>query len=321
MLDFDKIQLFYNNSKNYIDEKIAKELRENGIYEACFNKDVINNTKNTFNIELPKAKIYNQGESNSCWIYAYISFIKPVICKRLNISDDDLDLSVNYIHFFDRLEKFNSLYDEVIYNKVKADEDLLNSYAHNCGAFLSAKDIINKYGIVLEEQMPMTINNYEFYAFEKILKEKLKRDICEIYKLKTIEEKEIFKDKCLEENYVLLSKVFGRPPIEFDLKYKDINKNEIKLNNINPKKFLEICLPEEMNDFVFVMSDSTKEFYKEYQYDYFKQNYNNKHYYYNLPMDVIKNCVIEQLKNGLPVWFGCDFKAICGSYTNKPRNT
>lgn len=80
MLNFEKILSFYNNSKNDTDENILKAIRKDGIYNATFNKNVINNTNNTFNIELPKVKIYNRDESYSCWIYAYISFIKTLIC-------------------------------------------------------------------------------------------------------------------------------------------------------------------------------------------------------------------------------------------------
>lgn len=118
MLNFKTIQNFYNELKNSTDTNIETNLKEKGIYQTCFNKTIINNTKNTFNIELPASKIYNQGESYSCWIYAYISFLKPLICKNLNILDENLDLSINYIHFFDRLEKSNTLYEK-IYKFVK----------------------------------------------------------------------------------------------------------------------------------------------------------------------------------------------------------
>lgn len=322
MLNFEKIVTFYNNSKIDTDENILKAIRKDGIYKATFNKSVIDNTKNTFNIELPNVKIYNQDESYSCWIYAYISFIKPSICKKLNISDEDLDISVNYIHFFDRLEKSNSLYEEIINNNItiedSMDDDLVNQYIHTCGAFDNAKDIIKKYGIVPENEMPMNRNNFEPLVVDKIFKEKVKKDIFEILKLDDINEKNRFKEKCLEENYTLLSKIFGRPPLKFDFKYKDINKKEVKYESISPKQFLDICITDNLDDYIFIMNDNSKEFYKQYEYNDFKEIYDNKHFYYNLPLDVIKQSITEQLKNGIPVWFGCDFRAVCGSYTNKP---
>lgn len=322
MLNFDKISSFYYNSKKEIDCDIINQIRKEGIYKATFNKSVIDNTKSTFNIELPEAKIYNQDESYSCWIYAYISFIKPFICKRLNIYDEDLNLSVNYIHFFDRLEKSNSLYEEVIHNGLNSEniinEEFINKYIHTCGAFDNAKNIMQKYGIVPEDQMPMNVNNYEPFTVDKILKEKVKKDIVGILKLKSVEEQEQYKNKCLQENYILLSKVFGQPPISFDFNYKDVNKKEIKFKNISPKEFLNISVTDNLDDYIFVMNDNNKNFYKKYPYDDFKQIYSKQNYFYNLPLDAIKNCIIEQLKDGIPVWFGCDFRAVCGSYTNKP---
>lgn len=321
MLDFQKINMFYNNSKKNIDENVIKDIRNQGIYKSCFNTDVINKTENTFNLELPEYKIYNQGESYSCWIYAYTSFIKPLICKNLNIADEDLDLSINYIHFFDRLEKSNSLYEEVIHNAQnytnKIDEKLIDKYIHCCGSFDSAKDIIQKYGIVPECEMPMNINNYEPFVFDKLFKEKVKKDILQILRVNDIEELENLKNRYLEENYILLSKVFGNPPISFDFIYKDINNKENQLINITPIEFLEKCFSENLDDFIFIMNDNNKEFYKVYPYNDSEKIYKKEHYFYNLPLNIIKDLIIKQLKAGTPVWFGCDFTAVCGSYTNK----
>lgn len=322
MLDFETINKFYNNSKSKIDlgDK-TNNIKEKGIYEACFNMDVINKTENTFNIQLPETKIYNQGESNSCWIYAYLSFIKPSICKELNIANENFDLSVNYIHFFDRLEKANILYEEIINNNLNfqngIDENLLDRYIHTCGSFDNAKDIIKKYGIIPNNLMPMNVNNFEPFIFNKVFKEKVKNDIVKIVELSNMDEKEKFKDKCLEENYILLSKVFGQPPISFDFNYQDLNKNEIKFNNITPKNFLDICYKEDMNEYIFVKNNPNKNYYEKYSYNEFNNIYNIDHIFYNLPVSEIKKSIIKQLEEGIPVWFGCDFKAVCGSYSNK----
>lgn len=150
---------------------------------------------------------------NSEKIHSFYSFIKPLICKKSNISDEKLDLSINYIHFFDRLEKSNILYEEIIYNDLSfqnlINEKLLDKYIHTCGSFDNAKEIIQKYGIIPESEMPMNYNNYEPLVFDKLFKEKLKKDIFEILKLKNVDQRQQLKEKYLEENYILLSKVFG----------------------------------------------------------------------------------------------------------------
>lgn len=325
MLDIKKIEKFYNRNRDNINSDIVEKIRKQGIYKPCFNQNLINNRQITYNIELPDTKIYDQGqnggESYLCWIYAYLSFIKPLVCKKLNIADEDLDLSINYIHFFDRLEKLNNLYEEVIYNNLNLENNLnektISRYTHNQGAFDNVREIIQKYGIVPDEKMPMNINHFEPWNFEKILKEKMKKDVLGILKSKNIEEKEKLREKYLEENYVLLSKVYGQPPIKFDFKYKDTNKNEVQFNNITPKEFLEKCLSENLDDYIFVMNDNKKEFYKKYQYDDFSQIYNSNKFFYNLPIDVMKKATIKQLKEGIPVWFGCDFTAVCGTGLNK----
>ena len=64
------------------------------------------------------------------------------------------------------------------------------------------------------------------------------------------------KNKFLQENYKLLCKVFGKPPIKFDFNYQDINKNNVQLDNVTPIKFLENCLNKNLDDFIFVMNDN-----------------------------------------------------------------
>ena len=87
---------YRNNKTNKIIENAIKNV---GIQKVCLNTDIVNKTYNIFNIELPQSKIYNQLESQRCWIHAGINLIKNDVAKNLNVDQNEYSLSINYLSF------------------------------------------------------------------------------------------------------------------------------------------------------------------------------------------------------------------------------
>ncbi len=61
--------LYKKDKSNKIIENAIKNV---GINKVCLNNEIVNKTKNIFNIELPKSKIYDQEESERCWRYMQV---------------------------------------------------------------------------------------------------------------------------------------------------------------------------------------------------------------------------------------------------------
>ena len=114
--DFFKIasSKYNENINNKLYEEKIKKLC---IEKVCVDEDIINNIPNTFNIELPSLNIYDQGDSERCWICAGINLIKNNVVRNLDIVENDFKISVNYLSFLDKLEKSNSLYNRIIETK------------------------------------------------------------------------------------------------------------------------------------------------------------------------------------------------------------
>lgn len=108
--DIKDFQKRYN--ENVENKEIESKILKLGLREACLD----NKKEYEFNIEVPKIKMYNQHESHQCNIYASLRMIKDILRKTSELDVDSLDISANYIAFFDKLEKVNSLYDELIEN-------------------------------------------------------------------------------------------------------------------------------------------------------------------------------------------------------------
>ena len=107
--EFEEI---YNSDKT--NKMIENAITKNGLENACINRDVIIDNQPVFNIELPESRRYDQQDSYKCWIYAGSNLIKHNVAKNLNMNVMDLELSNNQIAFFDKLEKSNNVYENII---------------------------------------------------------------------------------------------------------------------------------------------------------------------------------------------------------------
>lgn len=312
---FDKV---YKLDKN---NKIIEDAIKNvGINKVCLNNDVLNKTYNIFNIELPKSKIYNQSDSGRCWIHAGINLIKNNVAKNLNVEESEYALSINYLAFLDKLEKSNSLYNKVIENdNFNFDDEVKQFYitfsVYEGGYFEYFRSLVNKYGIVPEQIMPDVKSSTNSTQLTRIFKDKVKKDIFKLLDLKNKKESkdEIYlkKEKMLEENYNILSKCLGEIPITFDYEYKNKDGKCIKISNTTPIEFANKYLTINLNDLKGIANVPmyNKEYNKLYKKKYAGNVFENSDVeFINMPSDVLKELSVKHLKDGMPVYFGCDMK-------------
>ena len=146
---------------------------------------------------------------------------------------------------------------------------------------------------------------------EYLYTEKIKKDILKLIELKkngmNIDGLRIEKNKFLQENYILLCKVYGEPTTKFDLEYKDKDGNYKKIENLTPIDFKNKFLDLKLEDFVTIGNTPmyNKEYYKLYQKKHLGSVYENSHVkYLNLPIDDLKELTIKQLKDNIPVYMG-----------------
>ena len=204
------------------------------------------------------------------------------------------------------------LYDKIIkedfeYNQIKY---ILFDYINTCGDFSSFKYLIKKYGIVLESQMPITENNFIPNDINELLKEKIINDIDIILNNKNsnsnIEELYSLKEKMMSENYRILSQIFGKQPI--NIKIKD--------EKITPIEFAKIYINDILEDYIEIISLSTRPYNKNYQLNLNIPNLKNTKYL-NLRVSQIKESIVKSIKEGHVVWFGCSYRYMSTSYKNK----
>ena len=185
--DIKKFSKKYNSNPN--NKIIENAIINNGLEKTCLNRQILIENQPIYNIELPESKRLDQESSRKCWIYAGINMIKKNIADNLKVDVTKIDLSDNYIAFFDKLEKANNFYEILIHIEDTSFENLnqLNLFKYPVvegGYWEGFYTIINKYGIVPLAYMPNTISSMASTAMEELYTEKVKKDALEIIEMK-----------------------------------------------------------------------------------------------------------------------------------------
>ncbi|MFR8146217.1 MAG: C1 family peptidase [Clostridia bacterium] len=230
-------EIYNSNKTNKI---IENAITKNGLESACIDRNIIIENQPVFNIELPESKRYDQQNSWRCWIYGGLNLIKHNIAKNLNINVIDLELSNNHIAFFDKLEKSNNAYENIINIKDTSfeylhKENIIKYCVSEGGYWEWFVAIVNKYGILPYSYSPNAVESTNAEKIEYLYTEKVKKDIIKLLKLKengtdanTLREE---KNRFLQENYILLCKILGEPTTEFNYEYKDKNGEYKRFEN------------------------------------------------------------------------------------------
>ena len=163
------------------DRIIENAITENGLEKSCIDRRIIEENQPIFNIELPDGKRYDQKDNYRCWIYCGLNTIQYDMAKNLNIDLKEFALSNNYIAFFDKLEKSNNAYENII-NISNVDweyidkEDVLQHCVNEGGHWQWFVSIVNKYGLMPYEYMPDVFESLRMQNITGLFTDKVKKD-------------------------------------------------------------------------------------------------------------------------------------------------
>lgn len=251
-----------------------------------------------FNIEVPRVRIYNQFDSNQCNIYSSLRMIKDILRQNSNLAVDFLDISANYIAFYDKLEKVNTFYEELINCKslsIGFINSNINKYIGSYGTFYFCKKIIDKYGIVPSKDMKEVDEKYDDNLTIELLKNKLKTDSLALKGIKNIEEKKVIKKELVYEAYQFLSKIYGNPPTDFYIKGEILTPNEFKERYLQDKLDEYVTTTLLSKDVLFESFSFVPNMYLE-----------DEEQIVTLSKERMEEAIIKQLQDGISVWFSAE---------------
>ncbi|PUU95396.1 aminopeptidase C [Halanaerobium sp.] len=299
-------------------EIIANAVIKNGINDTALNNESVKKMHYDFSEEIDVGKVTNQEKSGRCWMFAALNNIRYSISKDLNIKDHDFELSQAYTMFWDKLEKANYFLENII-STVELDLDsrrvmwLLNEPTNDGGQWDMFTALIEKYGIVPKYVMPESYHSSNSRYLNKILSLKL-RDLAQTLRedFKLGADKESLreeKEDMLAEIYSILAYFLGEPPQNFDFEYRNKEGEFYRDSELTPQEFYNKYSKVKMTDYVSIINAPTddKPFDQTYTVEFLGNVKEGQQIHYlNLPIEKLIAYTKEQLKDGEPVWFGCD---------------
>ena len=304
---------FEKNSKQIA---LQRGVVKNGIRASAENVQAHVENTPIFSIDLATGKVANQKQSGRCWMFAALNTFRHKLLTTYQLKD--FELSQNYTFFWDKYEKANYFYENIL-NTAQQDVTsrevafLLQTPQQDGGQWDMIVSLFQKYGVVPKAVMPESSNSSNSRDLNNYLNKLLRKHAVLLRQMvvekATEEEIQANREAMLQEVYNLLSISLGTPPAAFDFEYRDEEKNYHLDQDLTPKSFYEKYIDLNLEDYVSIINAPTddKPFMKSYTVDMLGNVVDGKEVkYLNLEMADFKALAVKQLEQGESVWFGCD---------------
>ncbi len=268
-----------------------------------------------FTVEVKTKGITAQEKSGRCWMFAAMNILREVAAEKLGV--EQFEFSENYLAFYDKLEKTNNFLEMIIESAgEKLDshimEHLLNFGFGDGGYWEQAVGLIRKYGLVPKYVMPESYQSSHTDKFMTLLNNTVRRYAAELRNMKAEgsdrDALEEAKEQMMAAVYKAECIVFGEPVNNFDFEYRDKDGGYHADYGLTPGEFYDKYVGEDLDRFVTVMNAPTEkmETGKYYVFHNMCCQAGMDLHALNLTAEEMEELALAQLKDGVPVWFGCD---------------
>ncbi|WP_208559225.1 aminopeptidase C [Marinilactibacillus kalidii] len=295
---------------------VKQAIAKVGIADASIDNNRLRRHSFVFSEETSRGEITNQKASGRCWMFAALNTARVDTMKKLDAKT--FEFSQNYTLFWDKLEKSNYLLENIIDTveeplNSRLVQHLLFDPIQDGGQWDMFSGLLEKYGAVPKAAMPETYHSSNTRELNTMLTAKLREFSATIRQAHqngaTKEALMKIKDESLYFVYNLLVKSLGEIPETFTYEYRDNQKNFHRIKDITPQDFFKEYVAWDLEDRVSLINAPTddKPFGKAYTVKYLGTVKEGKPVtYINVPIDVLKKAAVAAIKDGEPVWFGCD---------------
>lgn len=297
------------------DKALRNAIGNTDINTLAVNQENQKEMDTNFSIRVKSKGITNQASSGRCWLFTGLNVMRAKAIEKYNMPA--FQFSQNYTFFYDQLEKSNLFLQGVIDTRDKAMDDTMVQWLFqhplsDGGTFCGVADLVTKYGLVPREAMPETYSSEHTSQMARLISLKLKEFALQLrddaVKGAKVSDLQDAKAQMLGTVYRMLVLNLGVPPKEFDFVRKDADGNPVATEHHTPASFYEKYGDKDLlTNYVMLMNDPTREYYKTYEIDYDRHTYDGQNWVYlNLPVEDIKEMAIASLKDNTMMYFSCD---------------
>ena len=311
----DMLQKFAKeNTLTGANKAIHNALSNGSVATLALNPETKKEKDTYFSNSVPSKGITDQSSSGRCWLFTGMNVLRAKMINEQKLNS--LELSQNYLFFYDQLEKSNLFLQAIIDTRKKPMEDqtvmwLFQNPLSDGGTFTGVADLVAKYGVVPSGVMPDNYTAKNTSQFTTFLKRKLREDALALRADAKASDKvlQTKKETFLSEIYKMLVLGLGEPVTEFTWAPKDENGKYISTpKTYTPQSFYKEYINLDLqNDYIMLMNDPSREYWKTYEIQYDRHTYDGHNWLYlNLPMDDIKEVAIASIKDSTMMYFSCD---------------
>ena len=294
---------------------VRNALTKNDINTISRSFEAENRNPNIFTIDLKTMSATAQMQSGRCWIFSSLNVMREIIAKKYGIRE--FELSQNFVAFYDKLEKANWFMECILCEldaplSSEKNRFILETAVGDGGQWNMLVSLVKKYGIAPKTAMGETYQSSHTRGMNGILNKRLRKfavDVHEAHNAGKDEEIPAIKEACLTEIYSLIASCFGLPPQKFTFEYYDKDGKAHAEYDITPLEFYEKYLGVDLEQYISVINGPTadKPYHKTFTVEYLGNVVDGSPVkLLNVPMEELKKAIIDTLKDGEPVWFGCD---------------
>lgn len=265
-----------------------------------------------FDIDLSYIHTIPQENTNRCWLISAISEPLSRFCKETGLSE--FKLSLNYITFWDCIEKCNLFFNNIILTKkheILSNEvqSLLQAGIDDGGDWFNAAEIILKYGVVPEYSMPETPSSSNPEVVYTTIIRYAKHVASELRTCKTEAQTDLIKNKAISKIYSYLVDSCGNPPSEIIPDFDLSNALNVHSNSVTPQQLANIIFGDTFyKQLSFVSINSSQlEYNTKYLFPYNGyQIIASCAEFINIEFQEFKSLIIEQIMSGHAIPIACD---------------
>jgi len=304
------------NPPTAADKALRNALAANAIDALAKNMKNAGELDTYFSVETKKQTITDQKSSGRCWMFSGFNVLRSNFARRTDSLT--VELSQDYLFFWDQLEKANLMLQGSIDNAKKPiDDQRVQFFFHypisDGGTFCGVADLAEKYGLVPASVRPETYSAENTSKMASIIKSKLREQGLELRRMVSEGKKPAAlqqrKTEMLGEIYHMLTITLGEPVKEFTYAFKNKSGKAVTApKKYTPKTFYDEIVGGPLNDtFIMVMNDPRREYYKTYEVELDRHVYDGHNWkYLNLPMEEIETLAIASLKDGRKLYSSYD---------------
>lgn len=315
-LSIDKINEY---EKEFLEDKrnivAMNAATYNGVQKVARDVNALKNEPFAFNVDIKNGDVTNQKQSGRCWMFASMNVLRNIVIKKFNL--ENFELSQSYTLFWDKLERCNYYMEAVIEKANEPLEDrvmdyLMTDLLSDGGQWDMFVNIVKKYGLVPKYAYPESQTSSATVQLNKYLCKIMRKNTTELREKvqnEGVEKARELKEEVLKDVYNVLTSTLGEIPEKFDVVLHDKDGKLIEDKGMDAHSFFDKYIGADIDDYVSLINSPTedKPFNKTYTIKYLGNIVEGrivKHL--NLPIEELKKAAVKQLKDGYPVWFGCD---------------